>query len=111
MTNGKPNGTTKVKTTWLIPLISAALAVVVAVAVLTTQWQTTLDATNQNEKDIANLVVSHESDLVKMRDEHEADIARLDESNRSRRNDIASLEERIAVVETQVELLLSARDA
>lgn len=96
---GNGNGTTKVKTTWLIPLISAALAVVIAVAILTTQWQTTLDATNQNEKDIASLIVSHEADLVKMRDEHEADIARLDESNRNRRNQIADLEERIAILE------------
>ena len=99
MTNGKPNGTTKVKTTWLIPLISAALAVVVAVAVLTAQWQTTLDSTNQNKTQLSQLGIDHESDLTKLLQNHESDVARLDESNRNRRNQIADLEERIAILE------------
>ena len=97
MTNS--NGSTKVKTSWLIPMVSAAFAVVIAVAVLTAQWQTTLDSTNQNKTNINQLVKDHEADLTKLLQSHATDIARLDESNRVRRNDIADLEERIARLE------------
>ena len=97
MTND--NGSTKVKTSWLIPIVSAALAVTVAVAVLTAQWQTTLDSTNQNRANINQLVIDHEADLTRLLQVHEADVARLDESNRNRRNQIADLEERIAILE------------
>jgi len=52
------------------------------------QWQ-------QAESD-AN---SNRNEIHKLEEQHEADIARLDESNRNRRNQIADLEERIARLE------------
>ena len=37
--------------------------------------------------------------LARMEDEYRAEIARLDESNRTRRGDIAAIEERVAAIE------------
>jgi len=69
-------------------IIGVAASILVAVSMLTVQWQSAIDKTNQLNRDI-----------VELSDEHNADIARLDESNRNRRNTIAELEERVARLE------------
>jgi len=78
-------GATKIPWTYVI---GVAATLLIAIAMLTVQWQTAIDKSNGLEKELNNLTV-----------EHRDDIARLDESNRNRRNQIADLEERIAVVE------------
>ena len=75
------------KTLWQA-LIPVALAMLVAIAILTTQWQSAIDGIAQLDREVTQLF-----------DTHKEDIARLDESNRNRRNQIADLEERIARVE------------
>lgn len=70
-------------TTYIIAAIFSITA-----AFLGIQWQSAIDQAEQNNKEI-----------VKLEDLHRADIARLDESNRNRRNQIADLEERIARLE------------
>jgi len=52
------------------------------------QWQQAEDDATQNRERI-----------VRLETQHDEDIARLDESNRTRRNDVAELEARIAVLE------------
>ena len=78
--NGKKTGDWK--------LLAVAAVVSIMFAFLGVSWQAAIDAAEQNNKDI-----------VKLEDTHDTDIARLDESNRNRRNQIADLEERIARVE------------
>lgn len=65
-----------------------AASILVAIAMLSVQWQSAIDKTNVLQAEINELTV-----------EHRQDIARLDESNRNRRNQLADLEERIAVIE------------
>lgn len=68
---------------WLVAAILSLLA-----AFMTVQWQ-------QAESEIAEV----NNQLFHLEVEHGDDIARLDESMKTRRNQIADLEERIAVVE------------
>lgn len=68
---------------WVFAVIFSITA-----AFLGVQWQSAIDSAAQNNKEI-----------TKLEDLHRADIARLDESNRNRRNQIADLEERIARLE------------
>ena len=81
------NGNGKSKMWWQI-LVPVALAMLIAIAVLTTQWQSAIDGISVLNKEVDKLFNTHKED-----------IARLDESNRNRRNQIADLEERIARVE------------
>ena len=71
-------------------LASWALAALISVsfAFLGAQLQQADDAATQNQKEIEQLESLHRGD-----------VARLDEANRSRREQIADLEERIARVE------------
>jgi len=66
----------------------AGIILSLVIAMMAVQWQSSIDATNVNERDIEQLIQLHRED-----------IARLDESNRNRRNQIADLEERIARLE------------
>ena len=67
-----------------------AIAAVISVTVgfLDIQWQQAEDQATQNAVEIE-----------KLEERHRTDIARLDESNRTRRNAIADLEERVARLE------------
>ena len=67
-----------------------AIAVVLSILVgfMGVSWQTAIAVTEFNTKEIG-----------KIEEQHRIDIARLDETNRVRRNDIAELEARIAVLE------------
>jgi len=79
----KPNGNSKQWMVWGAGVILSLL-----IAMMAVQWQSSIDATNVNERDVE-----------KLQQLHRDDVARLDESNRNRRNQIADLEERIARVE------------
>ena len=79
---------------WAIAAVFSLLA-----GFLGIQWQSAIDAAAVNNEKITQLINLHESDVDKLNDSHDIDIARLDESNRNRRNQIADLEERIARVE------------
>ncbi len=68
---------------WMVAAIFSLM-----VALMAVQWQ-------QAESDARN----NATEIQKMEQRHEDDIARLDESNRNRRNQIADLEERIAILE------------
>ena len=81
------NGNGKSKMWWQI-LVPVALAMLIAIAVLTTQWQSAVDGIGVLNKEVDKLFSTHKED-----------IARLDGSNRNGRNQIADLEERIARVE------------
>jgi len=72
--------------TWQI--LTAVVAVVVAVAVMAVQWQTT-----------ASTVANLQHQLVEQELLHDKDIARLDESNRSRRLEIGEINSRLATLE------------
>ena len=68
---------------WLIAAILTLL-----VGLMGMQWQQAEDDATQNRERI-----------VRLETQHDDDVARLDESNRTRRNDVAELEARIAVLE------------
>jgi len=68
---------------WLIAALISLLAAFFAV-----QWQ-------QAESQIGDL----NREMVQLETVHDRDVARLDESNRNRRNDLADLEERVAILE------------
>jgi len=72
--------------TWQI--VVAIMTVIIAVAVLTVQWQSSVDATASLRADVEELNVRHEQDNDK-----------LIEQNRERRAAVAELESRIAVLE------------
>jgi len=72
--------------TWQIFI--AVMTVVVAVAVMAVQWQST-----------AGTVANLRQQLNEQSDLHEKDIARLDESNRSRRIEIGEINSRLARLE------------
>ena len=88
------NGNKKQWQLWAIAAVFSILA-----AALGIQWQSAIDAAETNDAKITQLISIHETDMEKVNADHEVDIARLDESNRNRRNQIADLEERIAIVE------------
>ena len=79
---------------WAVASVIALLA-----GFLGIQWQSAIDAAAANDAKITQLIQLHEVDVEKLEVDHDADIARLDESNRNRRNQIAELEERIARLE------------
>ena len=79
-TNGKKAGDWKL---WAV-----AAVVSIMFAFLGVSWQSAIDKAAENDKAI-----------IKLDDGHERDIERLDESNRTRRQDIADIEERIARLE------------
>jgi len=72
--------------TWQIFI--AVMTVVVAVAVMAVQWQST-----------AGRVTSLTAQLNEQAELHDKDIARLDESNRSRRLEIGEINSRLATLE------------
>jgi len=72
--------------TWQIFI--AVMTVVVAVAVMAVQWQST-----------ASRVASLTQQLNEQSELHDKDIARLDESNRSRRIEIGEINSRLATLE------------
>jgi len=72
--------------TWQI--IAAVMTIVVAVAVMAVQWQST-----------ASRVSSLTAQLNQQAELHDKDIARLDESNRSRRLEIGEINSRLATLE------------
>jgi len=71
---------------WQKWMVAAVLALIMAMMGI--QWQQAESDAQQNATDIRQLEQGHDDD-----------IARLDESNRNRRNQIADLEERIARLE------------
>lgn len=71
---------------WQQYLLAAVISL--AVGFFAIQWQ-------QAESSIQEL----ESEVFQLEQWHDEDIARLDEANRTRRNDIADIEERIARLE------------
>ena len=83
--------------TWQIWLAGALLSLMVGL--MAVQWQSSIDANAANEEKILKLDTIHTEDFRKITADHDVDIARLDESNRNRRNQIADLEERIARLE------------
>ena len=88
------NGKTKDWKLWVTAALLSILAGFMGI-----QWQTAIDAAASNEARLTQLIVVHDDDIEKMEADHDEDIARLDESNRNRRNQIADLEERIARLE------------
>jgi len=72
--------------TWQI--IAAVMTIIVAVAVMAVQWQST-----------ASRVSALTAQLNQQAELHEKDIARLDESNRSRRIEIGEINSRLSVLE------------
>jgi len=83
MVSASSNGNNKQWMVW-----GAGVILSLALGIMAVQWQSSIDATNVNERDLEQLQQLHRDD-----------IARLDESNRNRRNQIADLEERIARLE------------
>ena len=73
----------KTLTTW-----SIAALITLMFTFMSIQWQQAIDESAQNAKEVTEL-----------EQRHREDVARLDESNRNRRNSIADLEERIAILE------------
>jgi hypothetical protein len=71
---------------WQKWMVAAVLALIMAMMGI--QWQQAESDAQQNATDIRQVESRHQDD-----------IARLDESNRNRRNQIADLEERIARLE------------
>lgn len=71
---------------WQKWMVAAVLALIMAMMGI--QWQQAESDAHQNATEIRQL-----------EERHSDDIARLDESNRNRRNQIADLEERIARLE------------
>ena len=71
---------------WQKWMVAAVLALIMAMMGI--QWQ-------QAESD----AVQNATEIRQLEQRHEDDIARLDESNRNRRNQIAELESRIATLE------------
>jgi len=67
------------------------------------QWQQTEAEVDQLTRSVLRVEDEAEIEIEKLEVAHETDIARLDESNRTRRNDIADLEERIARLEERTE--------
>jgi hypothetical protein len=63
------------------------------------QWQQTEAAVDSLTQKVAKLEDDFEKDFLRLEQVIDAEIARLDESNRNRRNDLADLEERVARVE------------
>jgi cell division protein FtsB len=51
------------------------------------------------EKELAALEDTAGTAVARIEDEYRAEVARLDESNRTRRGDIAAIEERVAAIE------------
>ena len=94
MTEAPKNGS---KGQWKLWAVAAVLSILAAF--LGVQWQSAIDAADANNAKITQLITVHESDFDKINADHEIDIARLDESNRNRRNQIAELEARIATLE------------
>ena len=94
MTEAPKNGS---KGQWKLWAVAAVLSILAAF--LGVQWQSAIDAADANNSKITSLITVHENDFDKLITDHEIDIARLDESNRNRRNQIADLEERIATLE------------
>ena len=92
----KPNGKT-----WRIQLGLALVGVLFSLmaAVLAVQWQSAIDTAAANTANIEKLEQDHKADINRIENKFDAEISRLDESNRNQRNQIADLEERIAVVE------------
>jgi len=75
-------------------IIAAIISVLIAVAVMAVQWQTTVDEMSTLRKAVAGL--EQEVDLNK--DEQTA-------QNRERRDAVARVESRVAVLESQVKEL------
>jgi len=96
------------KSQWAIWAVAAVISLLAAFVGV--QFQQARDGLTQNAKDLVKLEDATEDDQVRLEKEFETEIARLDESNRSRRNDIATLEERIAVLETTVTEKASGRE-
>ena len=71
---------------WQKWMVAAVLALIMAMMGI--QWQQAESDAQQNRTEIRQL-----------EERHQEDIARLDESNRNRRNQIADFEERIARLE------------
>ena len=69
------------------------------------QWQQTESEVNQLESELRAVTSGLTTDIEKLEEDLDAEIARLDESNRTRRNDIFELEERIARLEERVDNL------
>jgi predicted nuclease with TOPRIM domain len=63
------------------------------------QWQQTEAAVENLERNVARIDSEAEAAIDKLETQFRQEISRLDESNRTRRNDIADLEERIARLE------------
>ena len=80
---------------WLV-----AVALSMAAAFLGVQFQESASDAEANSKAIVKLEDQTEEGLFRQENTFEQEIARLDESNTTRRNDLAALEERIAVLET-----------
>jgi len=72
--------------TWQI--IAAVMTIIVAVAVMAVQWQST-----------ASRVAALTAQLNEQSDLHDKDVARLDESNRSRRIEIGEINSRLSTLE------------
>ena len=77
----------------------AGVIISVIIGLMAVQWQSSVDNAEQNEERILKLDAIHTEDFRKTASDHDVDVARLDESNRNRRNQIADLEERIAILE------------
>jgi len=99
--NAPTNGGKKQWQLWAVAAVISILA-----AFLGIQWQSALDAAARNDEKITQLISIHETDIDKLNDSHDIDIARLDESNRNRRNQIAELESRIARLEERTSSLV-----
>lgn len=123
MTTEPKNGTGtkgKVNIPWAW-ILGAAVTVILTVGILAVQWQSSASNIISIEKELADIEQLHAEDkaalnkahstdfdtllgqinieIDKIIKSHDEDIARLDESNRTRRNQIADLEERIAILE------------
>ena len=94
MSEAPKNGSKGQWKLWAVAAVISMLAAFVGI-----QWQTAIDAAAQNESKLEQLTSIHEADIDKVEADHDTDIARLDESNRNRRNQIAELEERLATLE------------
>ena len=69
------------------------------------QWQQTEDEVANLAEKVAVIDEDTEKEIEQLEIQFRQEIARLDESNRTRRNDIADLEERIARLEERVDYL------
>lgn len=92
--NGKDGKRSSQFTLWLLAAVLSLIGTFMAI-----QWQQTEAEVSQLDKRVEQVEDEADRERVRLEAQHDNDIARLDESNRNRRNDLAELEERVARLE------------